>query len=583
MHIRQWTAALCAALLCGPAAGQVAVPAHENLNPEAASGYQAKQAVSARHFMVATANPLATQAGYRILKAGGSAADAAIAAQLVLGLTEPQSSGIGGGGFMVHYAAGPRQVRVYDSRETAPAAARPDRFMRDGKPLPFRQAVDSGLSVGTPGLLRGLELAHRQQGRLPWRTLFQPAIELATQGFEVSPRLHAMVAESREALAAQPAAARYFLAPDGQPWPVGHVLKNPEYAEVLRRVADKGAAAFYHGDIAHDIVAAVRAHATPGDLSVADLAGYKARVREPVCGDYRGYRLCGAPPPSSGPLAVLQILGVLEHFPMDKLGPRSVQAAHYFAEAGRLAYADRGFYVADPDFARVPTQAMLEPAYLARRAALVRPDRSMGTALPGDPAGLLASRARDNALELPSTTHVSVVDAQGNVVSMTNTIESAFGSKIFVRGFLLNNELTDFSLSFKDPEGRLVANRVQGGKRPRSSMAPMIVFRDGQPYLTVGSPGGSAIINYVAKTLVGVLDWNLDIQQAISLPNLGSRNQATELERGTALQDLAPALRGMGHEVKMVDFPSGLQGIVIRPGELVGGADPRREGLAQGE
>ncbi|MDM9561305.1 gamma-glutamyltransferase [Bordetella petrii] len=583
MHIRQWTAALCAALLCGPAAGQVAAPAHENLNPEAASGYQAKQAVSARHFMVATANPLATQAGYRILKAGGSAADAAIAVQLVLGLTEPQSSGIGGGGFMVHYAAGPRQVRVYDSRETAPAAARPDRFMRDGKPLPFRQAVDSGLSVGTPGLLRGLELAHRQQGRLPWRTLFQPAIELATQGFEVSPRLHAMVAESREALAAQPAAARYFLAPDGQPWPVGHVLKNPEYAEVLRRVADKGAAAFYHGDIAHDIVAAVRAHATPGDLSVADLAGYKARVREPVCGDYRGYRLCGAPPPSSGPLAVLQMLGVLEHFPMDKLGPRSVQAAHYFAEAGRLAYADRGFYVADPDFARVPTQAMLAPAYLARRAALVRPDRSMGTALPGDPAGLLASRARDDALELPSTTHVSVVDAQGNVVSMTNTIESAFGSKIFVRGFLLNNELTDFSLSFKDPEGRLVANRVQGGKRPRSSMAPMIVFRDDQPYLAVGSPGGSAIINYVAKTLVGVLDWNLDIQQAISLPNLGSRNQATELERGSSLQDLAPALRGMGHEVKMVDFPSGLQGIVIRPGELVGGADPRREGLALGE
>src|SRR5690606_3206900 len=391
---------------------------------------------------------------------------------------------------------------------------------------------------------------------------------------EVSPRLHAMLAESQDELFEQPAAARYFLGPDGQPWPVGHVLKNPEYAEVLRRVADKGAAAFYHGDIAHDIVAAVRAHATPGDLSVADLAGYKARVREPVCGDYRGYRLCGAPPPSSGPLAVLQMLGVLEHFPMDKLGPRSVQAAHYFAEAGRLAYADRGFYVADPDFARVPTQAMLAPAYLARRAALVRPDRSMGTALPGDPAGLLASRARDDALELPSTTHVSVVDAQGNVVSVTNTIESAFGSKILVRGFLLNNELTDFSLSFKDPEGRLVANRVQGGKRPRSSMAPMIVFRDGQPYLTVGSPGGSAIINYVTKTLVGVLDWNLDIQQAISLPNLGSRNQATELERGTALQDLAPALRGMGHEVKMVDFPSGLQGIVIRPGELVGGADP---------
>jgi len=584
MRVRQWIVAASAALLCGAAAGQAAAPAaHESVNPEAASGYAAKQAVSARHFMVATANPLATQAGYRILQAGGSAVDAAIAAQLVLGLTEPQSSGIGGGGFLVHYAAQNRQLRVYDSRETAPAAARPDRFLRDGKPLPFERAVNSGLSVGTPGLLRGLELAHRQQGRLPWRSLFQPAIDLATQGFPVSPRLHVLLAQSRAELAAQPAAARYFLSADGQPWPVGHVLKNPDYAAVLRHVADKGADAFYHGQIAHDIVAAVRAHATPGDLSVADLAGYRARARDAVCGDYRGYRLCGAPPPSSGPLAVLQMLGILQHFPMDKLGPRSVEAAHYFAEAGRLAYADRGFYVGDPEFVRVPVGPLLQPAYLASRAALIHPDRSLGTALPGDPAGLLARRAPDAALELPSTTHVVVADAQGNVLSMTNSIESAFGSKIFVRGFLLNNELTDFSLSFKDPEGRLVANRVQPGKRPRSSMAPMIVFRDGKPYMAVGSPGGSAIINYVAKTLVGVLDWNLDIQQAIALPNLGSRNQATELERGTALQDLAPALRGMGHDVKMVDFPSGLQGIVIDRGSLTGGADPRREGLVLGE
>ena len=584
MRIQQWVAAGCAALLCGPAAGQMVAPAvHESVNPEAASGYVAKQAVSAQHFMVATANPLATQAGYRMLQAGGSAVDAAIAAQLVLGLTEPQSSGIGGGGFMVHYAAHKQQLRVYDSRETAPAAARPDRFLRDGKPLPFKQAVNNGMSVGTPGLLRGLELAHRQQGKLPWRKVFQPAIELATQGFAVSPRLHALLVESRDELAAQPAAARYFYGPDGQPWPVGHVLKNPDYAEVLRRVADKGAGAFYHGEIAQDIVAAVRAHAQPGDLSAADLAGYRARERNAVCGDYRGYRLCGAPPPSSGPLAVLQMLGILQHFPMGKLGPRSVQAAHYFAEAGRLAFADRGFYVGDPEFVKVPVRAMLDPAYLARRAALIHPDRSLGTALPGDPADLLAQRAPDDALELPSTTHVAVVDAQGNVVSMTTSIESAFGSKIFVRGFLLNNELTDFSMSFKDPEGRLVANRVQPGKRPRSSMAPMIVFRDGKPYMAVGSPGGSAIINYVAKTLVGVLDWNLNIQQAISLPNLGSRNQATELERGTLLEDMAPALRGMGHEVKVVDFPSGIQGIVMDGGKLTGGADPRREGLVLGD
>ncbi|CAM4220256.1 gamma-glutamyltransferase [Bordetella tumbae] len=582
MSIRKSILAGCIAALSSTAMAQVAIDTHENLNPEIASGYTTRQAVKGQDLMVATANPLATQAGYRILQAGGSAVDAAIAAQLVLGLTEPQSSGIGGGGFLVHYAAANQQLRVYDSRETAPAAARPDRFLRDGKPLPFAQAVNNGRSVGTPGLLRGLELAHRQQGKLPWRSLFQPAIELATQGFAVSPRLHAQIVQSRDALAAQPAAARYFLDAEGKPWPVGHVLKNPDYAAVLSRVADKGPDTFYHGDIARDIVAAVRGHASPGDLSVADLAGYRARVREPVCGNYREYRLCGAPPPSSGPLAVLQMLGILQHFPMDQLGPNSVQAVHYFAEAGRLAYADRGFYVGDPEFVRVPVQAMLNPAYLSERAALVHLDRSMGTALPGDPAKLLSQRAPDDALELPSTTHVVVVDGQGNVLSMTNTIESAFGSKIFVRGFLLNNELTDFSMSFQDPEGRLVANRVQPGKRPRSSMAPMIVFRDGQPYMAVGSPGGSAIINYVAKTLVGVLDWNLDIQQAIALPNMGSRNQATELEQGTALADMAPLLRGKGHEVKLLEFPSGIQGIVIGHGALTGGADPRREGLVLG-
>jgi len=586
MRLRRHAALLLAAAIAGlpfASASWARTPASEDLNPEAATGVQKRELVRAPHFMMVSANPLASRAGEAMLLRGGSVVDAAIATQLVLNLVEPQSSGIGGGAFMVVYSAADGQIRTYDSRETAPAAARPDRFLRDGKPLPFEQAVNSGLSVGTPGLLRGLELAHRQQGRLPWRSLFQPAIDLATQGFAVSPRLHALLAQSQAALAAQPAAARYFYGPDGQPWPVGHVLKNPDYAQVLRRVADKGADAFYHGDIAHDIVAAVRAHAKPGDLSVADLAGYRARVRDAVCGDYRGYRLCGAPPPSSGPLTVLQMLGILQHFPMARLGPRSVEAAHYFAEAGRLAYADRGFYVGDPEFVQVPVQAMLQPAYLDGRAALIHPDRSLGTALPGDPAGLLARRARDDALELPSTTHVVVADAQGNVLSMTNSIESAFGSKIFVRGFLLNNELTDFSLSFKDPEGRLVANRVQPGKRPRSSMSPMIVFRDGEPYMAVGSPGGSAIINYVAKTLVGVLDWKLDIQQAIALPNLGSRNQATELERGTALQDLAPALRGMGHDVKMVDFPSGLQGIVIDQGRLVGGADPRREGLVLGE
>jgi len=326
----------------------------------------------------------------------------------------------------------------------------------------------------------------------------------------------------------------------------------------------------------------VHAHPKPGDLTLADLAGYQPRQRDPVCGAYRGYQLCGMGPPSSGPIAVLQMLGELEQYPIGDFAPGSVEAVHYFAEAGRLAFADRDFYVADPDFVRVPVRAMLDPAYLRARGALIRSDRSMKVALPGDPEGKLLSRGRDNALEQPSTSHLVAADADGNALSMTTTIENEFGSKIFVRGFLLNNEMTDFSSSFKDPEGRLVANRVEPGKRPRSAMAPMIVLRDGKPYLLVGSPGGSAIINYVAKTIVAVLDWKLDIQAAAALPNLGSRNKETELEKGTALEALAPALERMGHPVKITEFPSGIHGIVIDADGLQGGVDPRREGLAAG-
>lgn len=550
-----------------------------DVNPEAGSGYQAKSLVTARQYMIATANPLASQAGEAMLARGGSAVDAVIAAQLVLNLAEPPSSGIGGGAFMLHYDAGSHELVTYDSRETAPAAARPDRFLRDGKPIPFAEAVNNGRAVATPGLLRGLALAHADHGRLPWAELFAPAIALAEQGFAVSPRLHTLIKDSPQ-LAAQPAAARYFLDGQGKPWPVGHVLRNPELARLLRRIAQEGPDAFYQGQVARDIVAAVRGHPQPGDLSEADLAGYRAVRREPVCGRYRGYRLCGPPPPSSGPLAVLQILGQLEPYRLS--GAQSLRTVHYFAESGRLAFADRDFYVADPQFVDVPVAAMLDPAYLRKRAALIHPERSMKQALSGDPAGLLLARARDDAFEVPSTTHLVAVDAQGDVVSMTSTIESAFGSKIFVHGFLLNNEMTDFSSSWRDPEGRLVANRIEAGKRPRSSMAPMIVFRSGKPWLALGSPGGSAIINYVAKTLVGVIDGGLDIQAAIDMPNMGSRNRATELERGSALQALAPGLRALGHEVKLVDFPSGVQGIMLREGLLEGGADPRREGVALG-
>lgn len=531
--------------------------------------------------MVATANANATDAAYEVLREGGSAVDAAITAQLVLNLVEPQSSGIGGGVFLMHYSARFGQVQNYDARETAPAAAKPDRFLHEGKPVPFTQAVNSGLSVAVPGLLRGLELAHRDHGVLPWSRLFQPAIALAEQGFPVSSRLHSLLSTD-PVLPTNAAAAAYFYAPDGSAWPVGHILKNPEFATVLRQVAQDGPDAFYSGAIARDMVTAVRRHRTPGDLSEADLKAYRAKVRTPVCGQYRAYVLCGPPPPSSGPLAILQILGVLESFPMPSFAADSVQAVHYFSEAGRLAFADRDFFVGDPDFVDVPVQAMLSPTYLASRSGLIKPNRSMGMAPPGNPQGALARVGQSDAIEAPSTTHMSIVDGQGNIVSMTSTIENAFGSKIMVRGFLLNNEMTDFSMSYQDADGRAVANRIEPGKRPSSAMSPMIVFRDDKPYMVVGSPGGSAIINYVAKTLIGVMDWRLDIQQAIDLPNRGSRNKTTELEQGTALLELVAALELKGHSVAVREFASGLHGIVFAPDGLQGGADPRREGTVRG-
>lgn len=563
--------------------GPEAAHSHPDSNPEAATGYTPKPLVRAKHFMIATANPLASEAGYQVLKQGGSAVDAVIAAQLVLAVVEPQSSGLGGGAFMMSYQASTGDLQNYDSRETAPAAAREDRFLRDGKPIPFHDAVNNGRAVGTPGLLRGLELAHRDHGKLPWKTLFEPAIALCEQGFAVSPRLHGELVQERADLLKQPAAAHHFFDAQGNAWPAGHILKNPAMAAVLHRVADEGPDAFYRGKIARDIVAAVHAHAQPGDLSLADLANYKAVVRTPVCGRYRGYLLCGAPPPSSGPMTILQILGELEQYPVGSMGPESLRFVHYFAEAGSLAYADRQYYEADPAYVHVPVQALLDPRYLHARGALIRPDRSMGVAKPGDPANLLMARGRDNSYEIPSTSHLVAVDREGDVVSMTTTVESAFGSKIMVDGFLLNNEMTDFSASPRDAQGRLVVNRVEPGKRPRSAMSPMIVFHQGKPYLAVGSPGGSTIINYVAKTLIAVLDWHMDIQQAIALPNLGSRNHGVELERGTNLVKLEPGLRAMGHKVEEMDFPSGLQGIVIGPDGLTGGADPRREGVALGD
>lgn len=564
-----------------PAAAAPITASKEDINPESATAVSGRALAKAAHYMASSANPLATQAGVDMLAAGGNAVDATIAMQMVLALVEPQSSGLGGGAFLVMYDP-VKGMLAYDGRETAPLAARNDRFVKDGKPLPFWDAVNSGKSVGVPGVLAMLAMVHAEHGHLQWPQLFAPAIALAQQGFEVSPRLHALL-EENEYLPRQSAAAAYFYDDEGQPWPVGHRLKNPALARSLRLIAQDGVSAFYQGDIAHDMVHAVGAHAVPGDLTLADLAGYKAKEREPLCMLYKAYELCGMPPPSSGPLAIMQMLGILAHTDIAAMAPDSLSSVHLFSEAGKLAFADRDVYVADPDFVHVPVQAMLSSDYLALRAGLIDKERSMGRAPPGDPANMLAVRGQDNSPELPSTSHMVAVDASGGVVSMTSSIETAFGSKIFVDGFLLNNELTDFSLSGVDNEGKPVANRVEAGKRPRSSMSPMIVLKDGKPYMAIGSPGGAAIINYVAKTLLGVLDWGLDIQQAIALPNRGSRNRFTEIEKDTALHALAAPLRAMGHEVREVAFPSGLQGVVITPHGLEGGSDPRREGVSRGD
>lgn len=554
--------------------------------PEGATGYAHKHAVTARAFMVAAANPLAVDAGYRILRQGGTAADAAIAVQLVLGLTEPQSSGLGGGASALYHAARTKRLIAYDGRETAPAAATPTRFLAaDGTPLDFERAAIGGRSVGVPGIVRLMEILHRRHGRLPWAALFAPAIALAEQGFAVSPRLNALVAvETRF----QPAARAYFLAPDGSPRPVGTLMRNPAYAATLRRLSREGAAAFYTGAIAQDIVDTVRAHPTnPGDLTVADLAAYRVVVREPVCDTYRAYRVCGMPLPSSGGLTVLQILKLLEPYPIAAMAPASFWSVHFVSEAGRLAYADRNVYEADPAFYTPPT-GLLDPAYLRARARLISTTSSLGTAAPGDPPETEPARrvawGRDNAPELPSTSQIAIVDRYGNALSMTTTIEDAFGSRLMTRsGFLLNNELTDFSFVPVD-DGKPVANRVEPGKRPRSAMAPTIVYdRAGRVYMLTGSPGGSAIINYVVKSLVGVIDWNLDPQAAVALPNFGSRNGPTELEAGTPVAALAGKLEALGHDVRIHDQTSGLQAIVRTPHGWIGGADPRREGIVRGD
>ncbi|WP_085314511.1 gamma-glutamyltransferase [Derxia lacustris] len=585
-----------------PAAAMPSARPHPDLAPppETATGLRAepRPAVIATRQMVAAGHPLAAEIGREVLRAGGSAVDAAVAVQAVLGLVEPQSSGIGGGGFALLWDG--REVQAWDGRETAPLQADPRLFLNaDGRPMGLQQAIVGGRAVGTPGILRMLEAMHRQHGRLPWITLFAPAIRLAENGFPIPARLARQIAADA-ALGSDAETRAYFFNADGSPRAEGSLLRNPALAATYRAIAEGGADAFYRGPTAQEIVGKVRASANPGRLDTEDFERYEAKQRAAVCSDYKRWRVCGMPPPSSGGVAVAQMLGMLARRniavvpPQPEAGPHGpalmpqADAVHLLSEVERLAYADRALWIADPDFVPVNLAGLLAPDYLAQRARLIG-DRSLGVAPAGTPAGQPQAFAPDRSTAEAGTSQISIVDAQGMALSLTTSVEWLFGSRLMVRGFLLNNQLTDFSF-VPEEAGRPVANRVEPGKRPRSSMTPTLVFdrASGAPVAVLGSPGGAQIIEYVAKTLIGITDWGLDLQSAIDLPNFGSRNGPTELERGAVAPGLAEALRTRGHDVAEVDMTSGVQAIVIERGadgsrRLVGGSDRRRDGAVLGD
>ena len=577
-------------LLPALAAIAIAIPpplAAQSPQPEDSTGRGSHELAHAERYMVAAAHPDAVEAGLAMLRKGGSAADAAVAVQLMLNLVEPQSSGIGGGAFLLHFDTATRDVVSYDGRETAPRAAGPDLFLKpDGTPMSFPEAAVGGRSVGTPGTLALLAKVHEDHGRLPWADLFRPAIRLAENGFTVGPRLAAMLAGARAERLRTFEAARHYFFPGGTPLTAGTVKRNPAFADTLAQIAARGPAAFYSGPVAEDIVLAVRgAPGNPGLLSLEDLSAYRVVKRPPVCHEYREHRVCGMGPPSSGGLTVGQILGILASFDLPGMGRDNPQAWHLINDASKLAFADRNRYIADSDFVPVPVEGLLDPDYLATRAALIRARTSIvPPAPPGNPPGRKPQPGpSDTTNGRPGTSHIAIVDGDGNAVSMTTTIEGAFGSQLMVRGFLLNNELTDFSFA-PERDGQPVANAVAPGKRPRSSMAPTLVLDDEDNLrLAVGSPGGSRIIGYVAKTLVAVLDWQMDIQSAIDTGHLVNRNRFTDLEAGTRAERLKDPLEALGNRVQVRDLNSGLHGIEVIDGKLRGGADPRREGVARGD
>ena len=548
--------------------------------------------VEARTQLVVTANPHASAAGREILRAGGSAVDAAIAVQLVLTLVEPQSSGIGGGAFMLVYDA-PEEgeagtIAAYEGRETAPAAATPDMFMNAGRAESFANVGVGGLSVGVPGALRMLELAHREHGRLPWARLFEPAIALAEQGFEVSPRLHSLL-DGFKRFARGDDFRAYFYDASGEPRPVGFTLKNPEYAAALMLLAAQGAEPMHTGELAAAIVAEVRDNnVRPGRMTAQDLADYRAHTLAPLCTPYRVFRVCGPQLPSSGGVTTQQVLGILGAFDLPPISTEPVRAIHLFVEANRLAFADRNLYLADAEFVDAPVALLLDPSYLRARAALIDPNKALGSVTPGNVLPAAAWQfAAGTPSERPSTSHFSIVDRFGDAVGMTTSVQGAFGSQLMVGGFILNNQLTDFDY-VPEVGGKPVANRIEGGKRPLSSMSPtMLLDERGRLRLVVGSPGGTRIIGFVAQTIVGVVDWDLDVQQAVAAPHFLSEGEQVELEEGTPITGHEAALEALGHTVAPRNMNSGLHAIAIeytrRGRTLEGGVDPRREGVALGD
>ncbi len=552
-------------------------------SPEAATGWHNKPLVTADKAMVVTANPYASRAAQQMLQQGGSAVDAMVAAQAILTLVEPQSSGIGGGAFLVYWQQQQARLTTLDGRETAPMAAPEDLFLDEkGQPLAFFDTVVGGQSVGTPGTVMLMWQAHQRFGLLPWRELFKPAITLALNGFTVSPRLARLIAEDQAYLSRDPDSRRYFFDEQGRPLPAGSTKTNPLLAAALSRLSIEGPSAFYQGALATAMVDKVRQTSPVGHLSLTDLADYRVKERAPLCAPYRQYQICGMGPPSSGTLTLGQILGILSHVDLATAGPNSPDSWRWIADASRLAFADRHLYAADSDFVSVPVTALLAPDYLASRAKLITDSSvALPQVSPGTPAPSLGRRAPDHSPEFPSTTHISIVDAEGNALSMTSTIENGFGSRLMVQGFLLNNELTDFSFS-PSRNGIPVANRLEPGKRPRSSMAPTIVLHQGKPLLVIGSPGGSSIIGYVLHSLINVLDWGMNLQEALHQPHVLHRGGTLEMEPAGRNLALQAAMAQLGFGTRLTELNSGLHGIMLHGDHLSAAADPRREGMALG-